>query len=400
MSQVTVDLDEDRKYRVVETQANIEFDIRGVLSRADYPRRLFAGLDDLPLSTLESSLQNTQILTLGLRLTNVCNYDCIYCGTAAKRGRDTASVLTTAEYKDLIDQAAELGARCVIFGANGEPTMTRDVLELLRHVGARGMTPLIFSNMSIIGNDAMCRRLHGVDGIEFLRRLDEAGTSLIISVESLRREPYNHIMGVETYDYFLEAIERVRKHSTLTRAREYQGRPLCRVAVSAVVMPINYEERHDLVEFAHSLNGLVILKPPSLHGSAATHRDQMFSVEDAIRIRPELEALSDKQATLQILTLACGSWTLGFSVDNEGNFMSCMTEEVNPFHQAANARNTRLSELVNRRNELVKLRSTVCPVKDKFYVRTPTVEAAAAYVEGTLAESSPTGRISLPIIGR
>lgn len=52
MSQVTVDLDEDRKYRVVETQANIEFDIRGVLSRADYPRRLFAGLDDLPLSTL------------------------------------------------------------------------------------------------------------------------------------------------------------------------------------------------------------------------------------------------------------------------------------------------------------------------------------------------------------
>jgi len=136
-----------------------------------------------------------------------------------------------------------------------------------------------------------------------------------------------------------------------------------------VVMPINYDERHDMVEFAHSLNGLAILKPPSLHGAAAENKDQMFSVRDAIPIRREVEQLSDKQATLQILTLACGSWTLSMSIDNEGNYMSCMTEEVNPFGDGTNVRDTSLREMLGRRSELNKLGTSICPVKDKFYVR-------------------------------
>jgi hypothetical protein len=240
---------------------------------------------------------------------------------------------------------------------------------LLECTGALGMTPIIFSNISIIGNDQLCMRKHGVDGIEFLRRLDKAGTTLVISAESLQRERYDHIMGVKAFDSFELAVKRIREHSTLTHVRTMNDRPLCRIALSAVVMPINYDERFDLVAFAHSLNGAAVLKPPSLHGSAAVNKDQMYTVAEALRIRPEIQAMSDKQATLQVLTLACASWTLGFSIDNEGNFMSCMTEELNPFGEQTNIRNTRLSEVLSKRNELVKLGTSICPVKDKYYVR-------------------------------
>lgn len=370
-TEVEIELDENRSYHRVERPSRDgQVDrVENILSKAVYPKRLVAGLDDLTMEELRFHLEECRPLNVGLRLTNVCNYDCIYCGTAANRGKDNDKSMSFDEYKAVIEQAAEVGARTIIFGANGEPLLTDRILELLECTAAAKMTPLIFSNISIIGNDRLCMRKHGVDGIEFLRRLDEAGTTLIISTESLQRESYDHIMGVKSFDSFELAVKRIREHSTLTRKQTMNGHPLCRIVLSAVVMPINYDERFELVEFAHSLNGAAVLKPPSLHGSAAVNKDQMYTVVEAMRIRPEIQELSDKQATLQVLTLACASWTLGFSIDNEGNFMSCMTEEVNPFGDKANIRNTRLADVLSRRNELVKLGTSICPVKDKFYVR-------------------------------
>lgn len=338
-----------------------------ILNRVTYPKRLFRGLDDISIEDLERYLRSTQVLILGLRLTNVCNYNCVYCGTADKRGRDSAGALRTADYKNLIEQGAKLGVRTILFGANGEPLLTRDLLEIVEHVAAFGMIPIVFTNASLFGNDDLCRLWHGVSGLELLRRLDQAGTSLMISCESLHRETYDSIMGVRGFDSFEKGIDRIRNHSSLTQPLIYQGRPLCRLGLSVVMMPVNYDERHALADFIHSLNGLIILKPPSLHGSAKRNLDRMFRVEEVANIRPELASLSDKSATLQILTLACASWTLGLSVDNEGNFMSCMTEEINPFGSAQNARNTPLKDLIGRRMELVTLNTSICPVKDKFY---------------------------------
>ena len=341
--------------------------VRDILDRVQYPRRLLVGLDDIALPTLEAYLRGTQFFILGLRLTNVCNYDCVYCGTAERRGRDTDSVLKTAEYLDLIAQASELGVHTILFGANGEPLMTRDLLKIVECVAEHGMVPLIFTNASLLGNDALCARWHGISGRELLRRLDQAGTSLMISCESLERERYNAIMRVDGYDHFMTAIERIRNESSFCESRTFEGRPLCRIGFSILMMPENYDERHALVEFVHELNALATLKLPSLHGAAKTNSDRMFSVDEGRAIRRELEELSDKQATLQILTLGCASWTLGMSIDNEGRFMACMTEENNPFEPGQNARNTRLATLLGRRVELLKLRNTICPVKDKFY---------------------------------
>jgi MoaA/NifB/PqqE/SkfB family radical SAM enzyme len=393
MCPISVELDQQRRYHTVDGAGqDSELNVEAILSKAAYPRRLFAGLDDLRMEDLERSLRTSQIITLGLRLTNVCNYDCIYCGTADKRGRDTPYVMTTAEYKDIIDQAADLGARSVIFGANGEPLMTKGLLEIFEHVHARNMVPITFSNISVIGHDKFCEKLHGMSGEEFLRRLDAAGTSLIISVESLRPDAYNHIMGVESHRYFETAVERIRE-SSMAEPRTWEGRPLCRIAVSCVVMPINYQDRFAMVEFAHSLNGLAILKPPSLHGSAAVNRDQMFTPEEVLKIRPEVAAMSDKQATLQILTLACASWTLSFSIDNEGHFMSCMTEEVNPFGTGMTTRNTRLADVVRRRTELVKLGNTICPVKDKYYQRDIVTHARDSVAVEETAAIIPANRL-------
>lgn len=346
-----------------------EFSYESIVKNIKYPKRIFKGLDDIDLSSFRQYIEGDRIFALGIRLTNTCNYKCIYCGTAEKRGADTEQTLTTDRYLDLIDQAAEIGVSSVIFGANGEPLLTRDIVQILGRVHYHKMTPIIFTNASVFGNDKLCEKCHGISGAELLHQLDEMGVSLIISCETIRKEKYNKIVGVEGYEYFEKAIERIR-NSGFVAYQEFLGKPLCRIALSTVIMPVNYEDRYEMMGFAHSLNGLIIMKVPSLHGAAKENIDKMFPIEEANIIKKELEQLSDKQATLQILNLACVSWTLGISISNEGNYMTCMTDEKNPYAEGVTAGTTRLKDLIGRRKELLKLRSTVCPVKDKYYVQT------------------------------
>ena len=347
---------------------NIE-NIKNVLENVKYPKKLLKGLDDINIDNLEDYLKGEKVYVLGLRLTNYCNYSCVYCGTAEKRGSKEVKEVCLDEYLDLIRQAAEIGVSTIILGANGEPTLTPNLKLILEEIGKYNMTPIIFTNASIFGDDELCKRVHNITGEELLDVVDKTGTTLIVSCESIRKEKYNQIVGSNdpnAHEKFMLAMDRIKKTS-IVEYREFNGRPLCRLAFSSVVMPLNYEDRYELTGFIHSMNGLIILKVPSLHGAAAENKHLMFDVEKASVIQEELGEISDKKATLQVLNLACGAWTLGISVRIDGEFMTCMTEESNPYEGEVNIRNTRLVDLVGKRQELLKLCSTVCPVKDKYY---------------------------------
>ncbi len=342
--------------------------IESIMSNIKYPKRMLAGLDNINIDDMREYLSGDKLYALGIRLTNVCNYSCVYCGTEERRGVDNKDVLNIDEYIDIVHQAAECGASTIILGGNGEPTMTKGLPELLKEIAKFNMTPVIFSNMSLIGNDELCEKIHGIDGKELLNIMDETGTTIIISCESINEERYNFIVGKENaYKYFSIAMDRV-KETGLVKEQYYKNIPLCRLAFSTVVMPVDYEDRFDMIKFAHSLNALIILKVPSLHGAAEKNIQLMFDIETANKIKVELAELSDKQATLQILNLACIAWTLGISINNEGDFMTCMTDETNPYGEGVNVRNTKIKDLLGKRKELLKLKNTVCPVKDQYYI--------------------------------
>ena len=338
-----------------------------IIKKVDYPKMLLKGLDDIDVSELGNYLSGEKVFALGIRLTNVCNYSCVYCGTLEKRGTQPENALTTEEYLDIIDQAADIGVSTIVLGGNGEPTLTKDIDKILKRIAFHHITPIIFSNIYIFGNDELCKKVHGTTGKELLDVFDQCGTSIIISCETTIPECYNKIVGGNHFEEFDRAIERIRK-TRLAEYNEFNGHPLCRLAISSVVMPINYKDRFDMLNFAHSLNALIILKVPSLHGAAAKNIDLMFDVQNGKNIQKELSNISDKQATLQILNLACVAWTLGISISVDGNFMTCMTDESNPYGESTNVRNTKIKSLLGKRKELLKLRNTVCPVKDKYYV--------------------------------
>jgi radical SAM protein with 4Fe4S-binding SPASM domain len=75
--------------------------------------------------------------------TQACNLRCTYCYQDATYARPHE--LTTAEGKDLVDQAVEAGANTFIF-TGGEPFSRRDLLEIARYSRSQGLTTNVITN--------------------------------------------------------------------------------------------------------------------------------------------------------------------------------------------------------------------------------------------------------------
>lgn len=73
-----------------------------------------------------------------------CNMKCPHCYAAAT-SRPSKQELSTDEGRRLIEQLAGVGVRFLIF-SGGEPLMRSDLLELLAHAKACGLTPQLSTN--------------------------------------------------------------------------------------------------------------------------------------------------------------------------------------------------------------------------------------------------------------
>jgi len=85
--------------------------------------------------------------SLVIELTERCNNNCIHCYINLPRNdaRAISRELTTDEWKDILNQAAEIGVLTVHF-TGGEPLLRDDFTELYLHARHLGMRVLLFTN--------------------------------------------------------------------------------------------------------------------------------------------------------------------------------------------------------------------------------------------------------------
>jgi len=83
--------------------------------------------------------------------TQRCNLKCVHC-YAKSEDRDYSGELSTDEAKTMIDDLAEFGAPVLLF-SGGEPTLRRDLVELMNYAKSRGMRVVISTNGTLISAD-------------------------------------------------------------------------------------------------------------------------------------------------------------------------------------------------------------------------------------------------------
>lgn len=91
---------------------------------------------------------------IDLELTERCNNNCVHCYINLPQNDISAikKELTTDQWKDILRQAADLGALSVRF-TGGEPLLRDDFQELYLHARRLGMKVIVFTNARLITKD-------------------------------------------------------------------------------------------------------------------------------------------------------------------------------------------------------------------------------------------------------
>ncbi|AUG81139.1 radical SAM protein [Kitasatospora sp. MMS16-BH015] len=124
-------------------------------------------------------------------ITDGCNLRCPYCYASSEK--PLPGELTTAESLDLVDQAAEMGARTMVF-TGGEPMLRKDLFAVARHARERGLAA------NIITNGTTIRRL------ETAREMAEIFNLVTVSLDGGTVETHERTRGEGTFAKTAQAL--------------------------------------------------------------------------------------------------------------------------------------------------------------------------------------------------
>ncbi len=132
-----------------------------------------------------------------------CNANCSFCNSRLElhKRASKAPVVSLDMWKETIDDAVHLGAKSVSI-SGGEPTLYKDLPELIRTIKSYGIMAILNSNGLLLDRDRV-------------RVLEDAGLDrLMLSVYSHRGHAHDHLKRVPgIFEKLSEAIELLKSSS-------------------------------------------------------------------------------------------------------------------------------------------------------------------------------------------
>ncbi|HUU51191.1 MAG TPA: radical SAM protein [Nitrospinota bacterium] len=129
-----------------------------------------AAIEDITRKLLRKAFKRTVPSTCTLSTINTCQADCLHC-SAAQSMKQTKKALSNEEFKNVIDQAIELGVVNITL-TGGEPLLRKDLFELIHYVDKEKTICPMFTNGEFLTEANV-------------KKLDEAGIfSVMVSLDS------------------------------------------------------------------------------------------------------------------------------------------------------------------------------------------------------------------------
>lgn len=155
-------------------------------------------------------------------LTFRCQCRCVHC-YAEGREDPTREALTTAQFKDVLRQLADLGVIRIAF-SGGEPMLREDLAELVSCATGLGMLTRISTNGLLLDRERVAE-------------LKEAGlTQCGISIDSADREVHDRLRGMPgAFDRAVEGLALVRKFGIEPEILTYASRENVTAGLEAIL---------------------------------------------------------------------------------------------------------------------------------------------------------------------
>jgi radical SAM protein with 4Fe4S-binding SPASM domain len=317
--------------------------------RRDLPLVAQGGAKRLPLLPSRADDALYRPVYAVWEITLACDLSCRHCGSRAGRARPDE--LTTEECFDLVDQLAELGCKEVIL-IGGEAYLRDDCWDVVRHIRARGMQPLITTGGRGLGP-------------ERARAAKEAGiASVSVSIDGLEAT-HDRLRAVAgSHRSALEALRHLRDAGVRVSANTQINR------LSAPELPQILE---DLIERGVHSWQIQITVPM---GRAADEPEVLLQPYDLLEVFPMLGRLQDRCREARVMLwpgnnigyfgpfetklrgtmprghmASCGAGRSGLGIESDGTIKGCPSLSTESW-AGGNVREHRLKDLWERAAKL------------------------------------------------
>lgn len=279
------------------------------LNNVDYSTRriLLRGLD-LPLEHYEE-MKEGQITNLILDLNQYCNYACLYCGNSAHSKHADPDSLTLKQRKKVISDSKKLGAVSVFFAGEGEPTLDPDFRELVAFNDSEGLITIVYTNVSTLDE-------------ELTKFLYEHNVSLVIKLDSIQKETYDFLIGVNSYyDSFMKSLENIRKfYGNQNPLLASKG--VSRIQASMLLTKYNIFEIKTIMKYCKDEGYIFCCKTPGRKGSSIENWNTIVG-----EYEPDLQEITKKytgkEQTTANIEGKCSISTYGLAVTRTGDIAVC-----------------------------------------------------------------------------
>lgn len=339
---------------------------------------LLRGIDDLIIMNEDKFLKvinknEKDILCVGTGLEDICNYKCIYCYAGDACKVDTRDMMSMSDIYKLIDEASELGVKSFIItgaGSQSEPLLSSKLVAVIKKLYSLNITPVIFTNISLLGEDKVCLSIHGCNSADMAKFLYQHKVSLMVSCDSLNEKTYDEIVGVKgSFSRFEVAMVNLKKAGFLNY--EKIGDEIwTRIAISTVVTKSNIGEIENMKRCFHQNNWQYICKFPSIMGNASKNKDKFFDSAEVVGLKDKIAECSDKSQTLSLIfneNKYCLMNQLGIAINSSGTPLTCLSGNNAFTDVKLNVKNCSLEEIILRKKNKYSLNAGACPKKTKYY---------------------------------
>lgn len=187
-------------------------------------------------------------LNLDIESTNCCNLKCPMCPRTimvrddipVSGGRFETGYMDFGLYRNLIDQAVEIGVKAVKLNWMGEPTLHKRLPDMVKYAKEKGILDVLINTNAVLLDEKLAAEL-----------IESGLDKLLFSFDSPFKEDYERIRVGADFEKVLENIKNVK------RIRNELGIDTPLTRASMVIMKENAGQFNDFVELFRDIVDIV-----------------------------------------------------------------------------------------------------------------------------------------------
>ncbi|MDZ4199015.1 MAG: radical SAM protein [Kiritimatiellia bacterium] len=275
------------------------------------------------LEEIHATAAAGRLLTMEIEFSQLCNFNCPYCYVEPRHEEE----LTSEEYRDVIRQARELGAKTLII-LGGEPMIYPRILDKIRFIRQQGMGVDIFTNGSNMTMDN-AREMAALD------------VRVVLKLNSLDRQKQNRLCGMpNAHQIIHDALHHLQKAGYGEGGRK--------MAVSSVICRDNVDEMPSLWRWLRRQKIEPYVEMITPQGSARENDGLQVDTERVRRLFEEIQAIDRDEfgriweVQPPLVGNRCLRHQFSCYVNAYGDVMPCVGVDI----RVGNVRQRKLAEIL------------------------------------------------------